>query len=152
MNELEALLKDAVEVEAAGGWRVLALPPRPGPRGAVARVDLFLALLRQVGAASIIVDSHPTEDGQLPGEWAELAPGQWAMPDVPLDLGQVLEWLSGGNWQAVGFAEPDAVGQVDPIDLFGDPSGARGALDRSKAAWALDVFDDDGEWRLAQLV
>ncbi|MCB9781227.1 MAG: hypothetical protein H6742_21855 [Alphaproteobacteria bacterium] len=150
------LLADATEIPAAGaaggsaapGLRLLELPPARGEREAARRVDLVLGLLTDVAAAVLVCIDDPGED-EVGGEWAPAGEGRWRLPDTPIDLGLLLDWLSTGTWQLVGFADADAVPVVPVIDLHEDPEGSAAELAGIGAAWAIDVFHDEHPWRLA---
>ena len=155
MNDLDQLLSDASPLLEQDGLSVLELPPRPGLKGAAHRVDLLLALLQGCGGAVLIVDAHPGLDGEQPGAWEDLGSGQWRVPDVPLDLGELLDWLSEGDWQLVGFEQDAACHAMPAIDLFGEPAASlevlrEASLREGGARWILDVMDDAGPWRLAR--
>ncbi|MCK6507055.1 hypothetical protein L6R53_27395 [Myxococcota bacterium] len=145
--DLTDLLADGEVVLDIGGARAFQLPPARGAVASARRVDLVLSLLQRVGSAVVLCDDPPGSDGELPGEWVEIAPGQWRVPDVPLDLGELLDWLSAGTWQLVGFPS-DAPTPVPLVDLFEDLEGAVADLGATEAAWLLDVFHDEQPWRL----
>jgi hypothetical protein len=145
--DLKDLLADGEVVLDSPGVRAIQLPPARGAVASARRVDLVLALLQRAGSALVLCDDPPGEDDALPGEWVEVAPGQWRVPDVPLDLGELLDWLSAGTWQLVGFPT-DVPAPVPLVDLFEDLEGATVALGSTDAAWLLDVFHDEQPWRL----
>lgn len=143
--DLLARLDEGERVHDSAAAAVWQLPPTRGPSAASRRVDLVLALLQASTAAVLVCDDHPQADGELPGTWESPAEGQWLLPDVPLDLGELLDWLCAGSWQLVGFAEtgPQA---LPSLDLFGQLDDSVGALCKLGSAWALDVFHDDQPW------
>ena len=145
--DLMDLLADGEVVHDSPGARVWQLPPARGATASARRVDLVLALLQQVRSALVLCDDAPGQDGELPGDWVEVAPGQWQVPDVPLDLGELLDWLSAGTWQMVGL--PDELPTPLPqVDLFEDLEGSAAAMRATSATWLLDVFHDEQPWRL----
>lgn len=134
-----------LETDQAMAWQ---LPPVRGATAAARRVDLVLDLLQQVRAAVVLCDDDPGASDELPGTWVELAPGQWRVPDVPLDLGELLDWLCAGSWQLAGFEAEGDPPALPLVDLFEGLDAAVQALPATGAAWLIDVFHDEQPWRL----
>ncbi len=140
-----------------------ALPVVPSPLGDAlravpfnkkrpdARLELAFELLSSAGAAVLVCDDDPSEMDEAEGTWVEVAPGQYRLPEEEFDLGAVLDWLAEGNWTLVGFSDAKAVRELEPVDLFAAPEASVEALRAAGAVWALDVFHDDGEWRVARV-
>lgn len=116
-----------------------------------ARIELVFELLSSAGAAVLVCDDDPAGMEEAEGTWVEVAPGQYRLPEEEFDLGEVLDWLAEGNWTLVGFPEAKAVRELEPVDLFAEPEASVQALRAAGASWVLDVFQDDGEWRVAQV-
>jgi len=155
MTALASLFEDETVVyregEGQAEGRVWELAARRGRAGAARRLDLVLGLLQAAEGAVLVCGDDPVADGGQPEGWAQLDEGVWALPDEPLDLGELLDWLADGNWLLVGFSDRARVCAPGVLDLFGQPDLALAQLRALGASWAVDVFHDDEPWRVALL-
>ena len=149
MAPLESLFVAGTEACRQGTDSVWELQARRGRTGAAQRLELVLSLLNEAAAAVLVCEDDPAVlAGQPPG-WVAIGEGAWRLPDEPLDLGELLDWLADGNWQLVGFVAASAVAAPGVLDLFGQPESALARLRAMEASWAVDVFHDDEPWRVA---
>lgn len=141
------LLVGATELHSGPVAQAWELPAVEGEQEADRLLELVLALLSESRSAVLRAEASPAGAEGLPGTWVELAPDQWRLPDDEIDLGDLLDLLSGESWQLVGFDHESPVA-VAPIDLFEAVEEAPRVLHQAGAAWVVDVWTDALPYRI----
>ncbi len=141
------LLEGASPLPAGAGFQAWELPAVDSPAEAERLLELVLALLTDSRAAVIRAEASPGGPEGSPTAWVELAADQWRLPDEEIDLGDLLDLLSGESWQLAGF-DANAPTALAPLDLYEDLDEAAAVLQSSGADWVLDVWTDALPYRL----
>jgi hypothetical protein len=141
------LLQGASPLPAAPGFLAFELPAVLDSTEAERLLELVHALLSDSRAAVIRAEASPGGEEGSPAAWPELAADQWRLPDEEIDLGDLLDLLSGESWQLAGFDGPPPTA-LAPLDLYEDLDEAAGVLLASGAHWVLDVWTDALPYRL----
>lgn len=141
------LLVGATPLPVAAGLQAWEFPAVEGEAEVERLLELVLALLTGSRAAVIRAEASPGGEEGTPSAWAELAADQWRLPEEEIDLGDLLDLLSGESWQLAGF-DQQAPRAIPPLDLYEDLEEAALVLSASGADWVLDIWTDALPYRL----